>query len=76
MKYHNHNHNHNNNTYHHTPAWKCLLRLILGLVLTAGFLFFWYGIKNTEALHIVLGSISFVVGLVHLIVTLARSRGY
>ena len=64
------------NDTHYTPGWKYFLRMILGFLLAIGFFFFWYGIKMGLALHIVLGSLSIVLGITHIVIALKKSRRY
>ena len=59
---------------HRTPLWKYLLRMVLGLLLAFGFLSFWYGIKNSLGFYTFLGILSFVVGIVHIILALKKTR--
>ena len=59
---------------HSTPLWKYLLRTVLGLLLAFGFSSFWYGIKNSLGFYTFLGILSFVVGIVHIILALKKTR--
>ena len=57
---------------HVTPLWKYLLRTVLGLLLAFGFLSFWFGIKNSFTGYTVLGILSFVVGIVHIVLAFKK----